>query len=118
MNRNPTVCNDEQLSPLLYADEGSAEYENALQHVEQCDRCRSRLEQLAATKEMWQQSQTALCSDEWMNACRSPPAIRRGIVCSNRLRRRHGPSRWRNNFCNRLRIPRCWDVWGDTRSSG
>lgn len=65
MNRNPTLCNDEQLSPLLYADEGSAEYENALQHVEQCERCRQRLEQLAATKEMWQQSQTALCSDEW-----------------------------------------------------
>ncbi len=59
-----THCNDEQLHALLYADESSAEYERASQHVEYCESCRMRLEQLAASDEMWRDTQQALSGDE------------------------------------------------------
>ncbi len=65
MNGKPLVCSDQLLTPLLHADEGSAEYADALQHVELCASCRQRLESLAASKEMWAQSHEALSGDQW-----------------------------------------------------
>ncbi len=59
------ICNDQQLKSLLHGDENSAEYETALQHVEHCSTCRLRLEQLAASKELWRDSQLALTGDAW-----------------------------------------------------
>lgn len=64
MNNQSIVCNDERLKPLLYADETSVEYENAMLHVEHCSACRERLETLAASPDLWHDSRQALTGDE------------------------------------------------------
>ncbi len=42
MSHRATACNDARLETLLQADESSAQFEVALQHVETCEPCRLR----------------------------------------------------------------------------
>jgi serine/threonine protein kinase len=65
MSGQTSLCSNERLNSLLYADETSAEYEVALHHIEQCLACRERLEQMAASRDMWHDSQQALSGDKW-----------------------------------------------------
>ncbi len=101
MNGKPLTCNDELISPLLHADEGSAEYELALHHVENCSACRQRLEHLAASQDMWQQSQSALTSDQWDERLSTTA----GDTAWQRLQRPHSTRYWSDSLVKQLLQP-------------
>ena len=63
MNRSYTVCDDDRLRLLLQAEEDSREYRLAMQHVDACARCQTRLEQLAADQHVWQEAQAVLTAE-------------------------------------------------------
>ncbi len=63
MNRSKSnSCNDERLRTLLTTDEHSSEYRQNLKHVDSCDQCQLRLEQIAADQDVWQQSSEGIWS--------------------------------------------------------
>jgi serine/threonine protein kinase len=53
MNESSVSCDDQQLLVLLQRHTGNADPEAILYHVEHCQRCQSRLEELAADAEEW-----------------------------------------------------------------
>ena len=57
------VCNDESLQSLLSFEPSSIEYQTVMKHVDQCQFCQSRLEQLAAEGEFWDEAQSVLTGD-------------------------------------------------------
>ena len=63
MIRSDTACNDDRLRLLLQAEEDSREYRLAMQHVDACARCQTRLEQLAADQQVWQEAQAVLTAE-------------------------------------------------------
>ena len=63
MNRSDTACHDDRLRLLLQAEEDSHEYRLATQHVDECARCQTRLEQLAADQQVWQEAQAVLTAE-------------------------------------------------------
>ncbi len=63
MIRSDTACNDDRLRLLLQAEEDSREYRLAMQHVDTCARCQTRLEQLAADQQVWQEAQAVLTAE-------------------------------------------------------
>lgn len=64
MNAESSNCDDLRLHSLLHADESSDDFAAAIAHIEHCDRCRKRLEELAASYDLWKQSRDALTGDE------------------------------------------------------
>ena len=101
MRGKPTICNDELLSPLLDADEGSAEYADAMLHLEKCDACRERLETLAASQELWQQSQAALTGDELDERLMASTSD----TAWQRLQRPHATAAWSESMAKQLLQP-------------
>lgn len=55
MNAEVT-CNDERLKNLLYSDDSTDDIHEASEHVETCDHCPKRLEQLAAGEGEWKEA--------------------------------------------------------------
>ena len=64
-------CSDERLRTLLAADEDSHDYAAALLHVDHCEFCQTRIEQIAAHESVWQESQAILTSSDDMHVVRS-----------------------------------------------
>ncbi|MFO0901996.1 MAG: serine/threonine-protein kinase [Pirellulales bacterium] len=64
MNTASSTCRDEPLRRLLEDAEQSAEYQAAARHVETCNACRRRLEELAAEQTVWLETQELLSEDE------------------------------------------------------
>ena len=102
MRGKSTICSDELLGPLLHADEGSADYADALRHLETCDACRERLEKLAASQELWQQSQAALTGDELDERLMASTS---GDTTWQRLQRPHATAAWSESMAKQLLQP-------------
>jgi len=68
MNRSKpneySTCNDDRLRILLAIDEDSQQYRQTLNHVDHCEHCQSRLEQIAASEIAWQEAQAMLTSSD------------------------------------------------------
>ncbi len=62
MNRNHSACNDEQLLVLLRADEDSEEACPVVSHVQHCNGCQQRLEELAASADDWDEASELLAA--------------------------------------------------------
>src|SRR5689334_11837150 len=61
MNDFPTtLCNDQRLQTILHADDGSAEFRVAAEHVESCANCQTRLTELAAGADEWREARRCL----------------------------------------------------------
>ena len=63
MNWKHSGCDDEQLMVLLRADENSEATRLAVSHVEQCDGCQKRLEELAASVDDWDEASELLAAN-------------------------------------------------------
>ena len=61
------MCNDNSLEVLLNADEIGAAHADIQAHLDVCERCRSRLEQLAADGADWREVQKLLSERESIN---------------------------------------------------
>ncbi|MFN0056673.1 MAG: protein kinase domain-containing protein [Planctomycetales bacterium] len=62
MNTKPTACDDRQLQAMLRSANEDGPAGALLMHVEQCARCQTRLEELAADPEDWKKAGDALAS--------------------------------------------------------
>lgn len=60
MKTSAEYCDDGQLQVLLQGDEDSAEFDSAASHVEVCERCRTRLSELAAGVQEWKETRDLL----------------------------------------------------------
>ncbi|MEO2028145.1 MAG: serine/threonine-protein kinase [Fuerstiella sp.] len=56
-------CSDERLNRLIQGDEMEFENQAALEHVDSCSNCQTRLEQLAADSGTWQEAHSILTAD-------------------------------------------------------
>src|SRR5436189_5991078 len=61
MAARPVNCNDDQLRQVLA---GAGEDTVAVQHVETCSRCQSRLSELAAEPDAWREAHDLLATDD------------------------------------------------------
>ena len=68
---NEDACSDLKLQDLLGSDEASGEYQSALLHVDSCQVCQQRLEQLAAESCIWQEAKSVLTTDGGLCLSRS-----------------------------------------------
>ncbi|MEZ6064893.1 MAG: serine/threonine-protein kinase [Planctomycetaceae bacterium] len=62
MSHSATHCNDASLRALLAADEASDDFVDLSSHVQSCDRCQRRLEELAGTPVDWEEARDVLAS--------------------------------------------------------
>ena len=99
-------CSDERLRTLLAADEDSHDYAAALLHVDHCEFCQTRIEQIAAHESVWQESQAILTSSDDMHVVRSErSADAKADDPWHRLRWQPRPSAWTESMAKQLLAP-------------
>jgi eukaryotic-like serine/threonine-protein kinase len=64
INPSVTPCDEQRLRTLLNAEEDTADFRTAAEHVESCPRCQSRLSDLAASGDEWAEASRLLAEDE------------------------------------------------------
>jgi serine/threonine protein kinase len=100
MNPTQTPCRDDLLRQLLTADDGDPH--DVAAHVEQCPRCQTRLEQLAATPDDWRDIRHSLSSADELDAD-SPDQPRPWEAGPRREPLR--PSAWTESLAKQLLTP-------------
>ena len=60
MNDHSPLCNDQRLLSMLQDELSAAEADKLLDHVETCDQCQRRVDELAATTDEWSKVSTNL----------------------------------------------------------
>jgi eukaryotic-like serine/threonine-protein kinase len=99
-------CSDERLRTLLAADEDSHDYAAALKHVDHCEFCQTRIEQIAAHESVWQESQSILTSSEALHSVRSERSADAKIDSPwHRMRWQPRPSAWTESMAKQLLAP-------------
>ena len=64
MKNTTSPCSDEKLRLLLYGEEGGEEFRDAVEHLQSCAACQSRLDELAASENEWTEAKQSLTSDD------------------------------------------------------
>ncbi len=101
MTNTHAACSDELLRRILRADEDSHEYRAALGHLEECATCRTRLEQLAATEEVWREAQLVLSAETGTE----PGAAHASDSTGRRARWNRRPTVWTESMARQLLSP-------------
>ena len=92
--------------------------ELGLQHLDNCEHCQTRIEELAANEQQWTLAREGLARAlrvDWI--LEMIFRIPRGFIPQPSTPQ-IGRTQWPSSFCSHRRIRKCWDDWDATKSKG
>jgi serine/threonine protein kinase len=101
MKNTASPCSDETLRLLLYGEEDSAGFRDAVEHLQACETCQTRFDELAASRDEWQDAKQSLTFDEADELINSEQANRSWSASGHR----RPPKTWTDSMSSQLLSP-------------
>ena len=101
MKNATSPCDEGRLRVLLDADERTAEFRIAAEHLESCGSCQSRLAELAAGQDEWAEAIRSLTLDEVDSQIEREQEERSWSAAGHR----RPPSTWTDSMTSQLLAP-------------
>ncbi len=101
MNNATLPCDDERLRLLLYGEEQSQEFRAAVEHLQACSSCQSRLDEIAADQDEWAGAKQLRARDDTDRLIDSEECDRTWSRSGQRL----APTTWTESMASQLLAP-------------